>query len=156
MIIPGTIRPMMMQSGKADPFSYSGSWETGDEGWSRSFQVDYRSNNARTGTYCFGSNDVGATADYVLAAGVCKGLNLSVAVYHKSATGSSYTVAIQVKIGAGSFSTIASVTSTATSYGSALQGELSISSDEAVTVRLLWQSLSSNTIFLDDWSISGS
>ena len=151
MILPGF--PVMLGGGGKPPFAFSGSWETGDEGWSRT-NVNYLNNpaNSRTGSYCFVVTGVaGANAEYIIPPEVAGGMSIAVSVWHRAVSGSVHRE-IQYKIGSGSFVTLATVTDASTSYAE-MSNSFSNPDEDQVTIRII--SPSNNSFIVDDWSISG-
>lgn len=158
-MIPGfSALPMMMRGGvvaPAEPFSLSGSWETGAEGW---VDATYGGNvapslnpaGARTGSYRLGGSSGSPWYfDYTLPPEVARGLRITASIYHRS-DGVSSTRSLSYRIGSGSFITLATVTNNTQTY--ALHtGNFINNSTDSVTIRLgLF-----NRGYLDDWAISG-
>lgn len=149
--------PTNMMSGAvipAAPFSLSGGWETGMEGWSSSQGVE-RINDpgtARTGSYRWGAVSAEPIyLDLTLPAATARGLRITASVYQRS-TDAVFpsTRSLQYRIGAGSFVTLASASSTSISY-TLLSGSFLNNANASVTIRLA----AANRGYFDDWAISG-
>lgn len=157
-MIPGfSAVPMMMRGGvvvPAEPFSLSGSWETGAEGWvdaTYGGNVEPVTGLARTGDYRLGGS-AGAPwyFDYTLPSEVVRGLRITASIYHRSDGASVGTRSLSYRIGSGSFITLATVTNNTQTY--ALHtGNFINNSNDPVTIRL---GLLNRGVF-DDWAISG-
>lgn len=151
MIIPGF--PVMLGGGGKPPFAFSGSWETGDEGWSRT-SVNHLNNpsQARSGAFSFViTGSAGANAEYVIPADIAGGMSISVSAWHKAVSGSTQR-AIQYRIGSGSFVALATVTDASTSYAE-MSGSFSNPGEDQVTIRIT--GTTGLAVIFDDWSISG-
>lgn len=152
MILPGF--PVMIAGGPA-PFSLSGSWETGMEGWSvtgGNADRDRDSDSARSGDWFLYTSSGGtSTVDYVIDDPA--GLFITASVYTRTLNGSSETRALRYRIGSGSFITLQSVTNNSMSY-SQLSGGFASTPGQPVTIRLEDGGGADQTNW-DDWAISG-
>lgn len=151
MILPGFPMPLSMGgAAKSPPFSLSGSWEAGFEGWTLSGGVMRDTIAARTGMYgivFYGNGYI----QYVLPASQVSGLTISVSLwnldYFEDATRS-----LQYRIGSGSFVNIVPNAAIPSSW-TFVSGSFFSPGQEDVTIRLT--ATGALEYLVDDWEISG-
>lgn len=146
------------------PFNLSGSWETGNEGWTLSTGMIRTAIPARTGSYglfCNGEASV-TYAEYVLSDEIAGGKTITASVWssvYDSGTSISATTYLKYKIGSGSFVTLDSRSSNSLTYGQ-LSGSFNNPGNDPVTIRIEAElGMSGGFLvaqpFFDDWAISG-
>lgn len=160
MILPGFPVLLPAAGGKA-PFSFSGSWETGDEGWTRGsgmLRAIGDELSARTGESYFRNNSAtNPHADYVISAAIAGGMAITASVYAgaRGPDGGNVTRSLQYKIGAGSFITLDDVTDNLSSY-TLLTGSFNNPGEDDITIRVLSGYPGDGQLAkFDDWEISG-
>jgi hypothetical protein len=148
MILPGF--PVALASAGVAPFSLSGSWETGLDGWTLETGALRLASIPRTGSWAIRNDDTpGAGATHLIADG--GGLTITASVWTRAASAISRTRVLQYRIGSGSYTTLATVTNSSTSYVE-LSGSFASTKGSSVTIRFADDS---GDCAFDDWSISG-
>lgn len=163
MILPGF--PVMLGGGNkaAPPFSVSGGWETGMEGWVPANGTWAREDSAsivHAGSWALFNGSVGTTSiDYVLPADMVKGLVITASVWHRtfviSGSPSLVSRSLNRDIGAG-FSALGSAADSSTTYAQ-FSGSFA-AGDSDVILRLTASRThhpNISCVFFDTWAISG-
>lgn len=147
--------PMQMNGGLAlpPPFSLSGSWEPGLEGWTTVSTTARSGTNPRTGSYSIECKTAVSAVYYTFAAADIFGLEITVSYYGRTLTGFSSGAKMQYQ-----FAGESAVTFDTQNFGVAytkITNSFVANMNKDLTVFIAPGGSAFSAIYIDDWSITG-